>query len=67
MDDIKLLKRDTKHKVIAGVCSGIARYFKTDPVLIRVIAIVLACCAGGGIFAYLLAWIIIPAEDNLQG
>ena len=50
----------SRERVIAGVCSGIGEYFDVDPVLVRVIWIVLIFAAGGGIIAYLLAWIIIP-------
>lgn len=45
---------------IAGVCGGIAEYFRIDPTLVRVIAVVLALCFGGGLLAYLLAWVIMP-------
>jgi phage shock protein C len=49
-----------KDKMIGGVCGGIAAYFNVDPTLIRVIAVVLALVGGGGIIAYLLAWLIMP-------
>jgi len=45
---------------IGGVCGGIAEYFGIDPTLIRVITVVLALCFGGGLLAYLLAWVIMP-------
>ena len=47
-------------KMIGGVCGGIANYFNVDPTLVRVIAVVLALFGGGGIIAYLLAWLIMP-------
>lgn len=47
-------------KKIAGVCGGIAEYFGVDATLVRVIAVVLALCFGGGLLAYLLAWVIMP-------
>ncbi|HLL41511.1 MAG TPA: PspC domain-containing protein, partial [Segetibacter sp.] len=34
------LYRDENHKVIAGVCSGIANYFNIDPVVIRILFLV---------------------------
>jgi len=45
---------------IGGVCGGIAEYFGIDPTLVRVITVVLALCFGGGLLAYLLAWVIMP-------
>lgn len=49
-------------RVLAGVASGIARHFKTDPVLIRVLFVALALVGGGGILAYIILWAIIPEE-----
>ena len=47
-------------KKIAGVCGGIAEYFGVDATLVRVITVVLVLCFGGGLLAYLLAWVIMP-------
>ncbi|WP_395725879.1 PspC domain-containing protein [Nakamurella sp.] len=54
------LTLSTSDKMIGGVCGGIAAYFNVDPTLIRLIAVVLALLGGGGVLAYLLAWIVIP-------
>lgn len=58
---IRRLTLSAEDKKIAGVCGGIAQYFDIDPTLVRVIAVVLAFIGGGGILAYLAAWIIMPA------
>lgn len=59
------LTRTTDEKMIAGVAAGLGRYFGVDPVIFR-IGFVLAAFAGGvGVFAYLLAWLVIPeAGEN---
>ena len=54
------LTLSVKDKKIAGVCGGIAEYFGVDPTLVRVITVVLALLFGGGLLAYLLAWVIMP-------
>jgi phage shock protein C len=54
------LTLSVRDKKIAGVCGGIAEYFNVDPTLVRVITVVLALCFGGGLLAYLLAWVIMP-------
>ncbi len=54
--------RNTKDKVIAGVCSGLGEYFKVDPVLVRLIWLVAVLVFGTGILAYILAWIFIPKK-----
>jgi len=57
---MKKLYRNSNDRKLAGVCSGIGEYFDVDPVLIRLVWVVFAFAAGGGIVAYLIAWIIIP-------
>ncbi len=47
-------------KKIAGVCSGLAKYFNTDATLVRLIFLVLVVLGGAGVIIYLIAWIIIP-------
>lgn len=54
------LHRSQTRKIIGGVCAGIAEYFHTDPVLIRIIFIFLAWAGGGGVLLYLLLWIFLP-------
>ena len=45
---------------MAGVCGGLGEYFGVDPVLFRVIVVVLAVFGGWGLLLYLLAWALIP-------
>ncbi len=60
----KRLYRDTEDVVIAGVASGVARYLKIDPIIIRLIFGISVFFGGFGIFAYILLWAIIPAADT---
>jgi phage shock protein C len=53
------LRRSRQDKVLAGVCGGLARYLGIDPVVIRVLMVVLIL-AGVGVVAYIVAWIVIP-------
>jgi phage shock protein C len=57
---MKRLYRSRKDKIISGVCGGIGEYFGIDPVIIRIIAVVLFLWGGSGIIAYIIAMIIIP-------
>jgi phage shock protein C len=54
------LYRNPKDKMLGGVCSGLAVYFDVDPVIIRLIMVVLLLGAGIGVLAYVIAWVIIP-------
>jgi phage shock protein C len=56
----KRLYRSNEHRMIAGVCGGLAEYFDMDPTIVRLIVVAAALAAGTGVLAYILAWIIIP-------
>lgn len=62
MANPKRLTRSTSNKVIAGVCGGMGDYFNIDPVIVRVIWLILLLGAGTGLIAYLIAWLVIPEE-----
>jgi len=57
------LYRSRKSRVLAGVCGGLAEYFNIDPVLVRVLTILVilgSSCLG--IIAYILLAILVPSE-----
>jgi len=59
----RLYRASKKDSMIAGVCAGIAEYFNIDPTLVRLLwAFVTILSFGVGIFAYLVAWIVIPRK-----
>ena len=59
---VEKIYRSKTDKIIAGVCGGLAKYFHTDPVFVRLIWIFLTLFVGAGIIMYIIAWIIIPLE-----
>ena len=57
------LTRSRSQRVIGGVCGGLARYWNTDPTLLRILTVVLTLATGGAfLIGYLIAWIAIPDE-----
>lgn len=60
----KRLYRDTDDVIIAGVCSGIARYFDIDPVIVRLIFVLSIFFNGLGILAYIILWLVVPAAET---
>lgn len=48
---------------IAGVCAAFARYFDLDVMIIRIVWLLVLLCAGTGLLAYLIAWIVIPEGE----
>jgi len=61
----KRLVRSTNDRKVAGVCAGLADYFDIDPIIIRVLWIVAFLCAGTGLLAYIILWIVVP--EGLTG
>lgn len=59
------LRRSRKHKMIAGVCGGIAEWLGWDPTLVRIAYVVLsvASVAFPGILVYVVLWVMMPKEE----
>ncbi|MDH7515587.1 MAG: PspC domain-containing protein [Bacteroidota bacterium] len=58
----KKLYRSRRDRIIAGVAGGLAEYFEVDPVLVRLIFVVLTFIHGIGVIGYILLWIIVRRE-----
>jgi phage shock protein C len=58
----KKLMRSRSDRKIAGVCAGFAEYFDVDVTVVRVVWLIVALFGGGGILAYIIAWIVMPEE-----
>ncbi len=62
----KRLYRSATNRMIWGVCGGLAEYFDLDPVLVRVIFVILALGSGGvGILPYIVLAIVTPFRGVL--
>ncbi len=62
----KRLYRSKSECVIGGVAGGIAEYFDIDPTIVRILWVLLALADGIGVLAYIIAWIIIPANPYAE-
>ena len=62
MEKNKRLYRSAKSKVFGGVAGGIAEYFDIDPIIIRLLFVIIAFAGGGGVIVYLILWIALPLE-----
>ncbi len=62
METRKRLYRSAKSKVFGGVAGGIAEYFDIDPIIIRLLFVIIAFAGGGGAIVYLILWIALPLE-----
>lgn len=64
MSEPKRLYRSRTDKKIAGICGGMGKYFGIDPVIFRIIWLLLLLGMGAGLLAYLILWLVIPMEPQ---
>lgn len=61
----KRLYRSRNDRVLSGVCAGLGNYFNIDPVLVRVLAVILGFVSFGTfLLLYLVLALIIPLEPE---
>jgi phage shock protein C len=65
----RLLRRSRSGRILGGVCAGVAHYFDTDPLIIRLIFIGITLAMGSGVLLYVALWVLIPdgAESTPVG
>lgn len=56
------LHRSRRHRIIAGVCGGIADWLGWRPTLVRILYVVVSVLSAAfpGIVAYVILWILMP-------
>ncbi len=60
----KKLYRIKNGRVLAGVCGGIAEYFKLDPTVIRVLWVIASLIGFAGVLAYIVCAFVIPEKPD---
>ncbi|PCI76877.1 hypothetical protein COB21_03820 [Candidatus Aerophobetes bacterium] len=60
------LQRSRKQRKIAGICGGLAEYFKVDPTLVRIVFIVITCITGffPMFITYVIGVFLIPENRD---
>lgn len=58
MSEKRLVK--SQDKMVSGVAAGIAEYFEIDPVLVRLLFVLLLFAGSGGFWIYLILMVIMP-------
>ncbi|MDX1351071.1 MAG: PspC domain-containing protein [Putridiphycobacter sp.] len=56
----KALFRDMDNAMLGGVCSGLARYFNIDPLVMRILFVFFTIFLGSGLLLYIILLILIP-------
>ncbi len=59
------LHRSRQHRIVAGVCGGLADWLGWSPTVVRILYVILsvASAAFPGILVYLLLWLFMPKAD----
>ena len=58
------LSRSKDHKVIEGVCGGLAQYYGWDAGKVRLIYVLVSVFSAAfpGILVYIILWFLMPSE-----
>ncbi len=56
------LYKSRQHRVIDGICGGIAEYFEVDPTIVRIVWVMITLLGGSGFVLYIAAMIIMPVN-----
>lgn len=56
----KRLYRDPENRILGGVCGGLGAYFNSDPLLFRILFVIIFFGLGSGLIIYIILWIAIP-------
>ena len=57
------LRRNPANGYVAGVCAGIGRHLRIDPLIVRIVFVAAATAGGVGILLYAVAWVLMPVDD----
>jgi phage shock protein C len=62
----RALRRSRRHRIIAGVCGGLADWLGWDPTLVRILYVVVSICSAAfpGTLVYLVLWIAMPRGED---
>jgi len=61
------LTRSPTESMIAGVCGGLAEYFNIDPVIVRLIFVLVTLTSGLGLPVYIVLWMVMPKANATAG
>ena len=59
------MSRPRSDRMVAGVCSAIARRFGIDPTIVRLAFVASMLLPGPQILLYIVGWVLIPEESTL--
>lgn len=58
------LYRSRDHRIIAGVCAGVAEYFGLSRAGLRWLTLILILLGGLSLWVYIILWILLPVAPH---
>jgi phage shock protein PspC (stress-responsive transcriptional regulator) len=62
--DLGRLRRSRTNRKVAGVAGGLARHLDIDPLVLRVVFVVLVFFGGAGLILYGACWLLVPEDGS---
>lgn len=58
------LRRSRRHRLLGGVCGGIAAWLDWSPSWVRILYVVVSVCSAAfpGTVVYIVLWLVVPQE-----
>jgi phage shock protein C len=65
MAGAKPFRRSRRHRILGGVCGGLADWLGWRPTLVRALYVVVSVCSAAfpGTIVYIILWLVLPSED----
>lgn len=60
----KRIVRSRNERMIGGVAGGLATFLSIDPLIMRLIFVILSFLNGIGAILYVILWFLVPNEDS---
>lgn len=56
----------SRHRIIAGVCGGIAEWLGWSPTMVRILYVVVSVLSAAfpGLIVYLILWVVMPSPSS---
>ena len=64
--ETRKLYRSKDDRMLAGVCGGLAEYFKIDATVVRLLFVIGTVFGGPGLIAYIICLILMPLKPDME-
>ena len=60
------LARSRRHRMLAGVCGGLADWLGWDPTVVRILFVLVSVLSAAfpGMLVYIILWFVMPEADR---